>query len=196
MLLTQTGHHAPVGSAAAPHMGPPIDELLEQLPVHAYKRPTGSLLTAPAAASTSSRTSGSGSASSSGTDDTSLGEVPARAQQQSVQAASHEQALGIQVFSADDDCSQQALGRPHHSHKGLPPHACTHFPSAHDGCGASCSGDDSLVCAICLDSVTCGQQVVTLPCAHQFHAACVTPWLRQGGINALCPMCKTAVFRD
>ncbi|GLC44135.1 hypothetical protein PLESTB_000925600 [Pleodorina starrii] len=52
-----------------------------------------------------------------------------------------------------------------------------------------------LTCPVCLDAVAEGSTVMTLPCLHQFHAACVTPWLRQQGIYATCPMCKTPVFR-
>lgn len=52
-----------------------------------------------------------------------------------------------------------------------------------------------LVCPVCLDHVSEGSMVMTLPCLHQFHSACVTPWLRQQGTAATCPMCKTQVFR-
>ena len=42
----------------------------------------------------------------------------------------------------------------------------------------------------------CGRaQVKTLPiCRHSFHSACLLPWLRQQGLDAFCPLCKTAVF--
>ncbi len=38
-------------------------------------------------------------------------------------------------------------------------------------------------------------QVKTLPiCRHSFHSDCLLPWLRQQGLDAFCPLCKTAVF--
>ncbi|GFR46837.1 hypothetical protein Agub_g8475 [Astrephomene gubernaculifera] len=58
-----------------------------------------------------------------------------------------------------------------------------------NGCGSE------LTCPVCLDMVEEGSLVMTLPCLHQYHAACVTPWLRQQGLLATCPMCKTPVFR-
>ncbi|GLI58819.1 hypothetical protein VaNZ11_000582 [Volvox africanus] len=56
-------------------------------------------------------------------------------------------------------------------------------------------GPAGLTCPVCLDAVAEGSTVMTLPCLHQFHASCVTPWLRQQGIYATCPMCKTPVFQ-
>ncbi|EFJ50997.1 hypothetical protein VOLCADRAFT_38241, partial [Volvox carteri f. nagariensis] len=52
------------------------------------------------------------------------------------------------------------------------------------------AGPPGLTCPVCLDAVAEGSTVMTLPCLHQFHAACVTPWLRQQGLYATCPMCK------
>ena len=34
-----------------------------------------------------------------------------------------------------------------------------------------------------------------LPCGHQFHAGCVTQWLRLKGMTATCPNCKARVFQ-
>lgn len=49
-------------------------------------------------------------------------------------------------------------------------------------------------CAICLQTYDLGDSVKTLPCLHQFHCACIDPWLRN---NAICPVCKfPAVIRE
>jgi hypothetical protein len=55
--------------------------------------------------------------------------------------------------------------------------------------------DDQLVCTICLEAVAQGAEVISLPCCHQFHRECITPWLRQQGASATCPMCKKNVFQ-
>ncbi|XP_019100347.1 PREDICTED: E3 ubiquitin-protein ligase SDIR1-like isoform X2 [Camelina sativa] len=47
--------------------------------------------------------------------------------------------------------------------------------------------EDELTCSVCLEQVTAGEIVRTLPCLHQFHAGCIDPWLRQQGT---CPVCK------
>ncbi|KAF9920115.1 hypothetical protein FBU30_010104 [Linnemannia zychae] len=44
------------------------------------------------------------------------------------------------------------------------------------------------MCAICLAEYFVGEQVRTLPCYHQYHQACIDPWLLN--IAALCPICK------
>ncbi|KAK9845215.1 hypothetical protein WJX81_000312 [Elliptochloris bilobata] len=37
--------------------------------------------------------------------------------------------------------------------------------------------------------------VKTLPfCRHTLYSECLLPWLRQQGLDAFCPLCKTAVF--
>ena len=43
-------------------------------------------------------------------------------------------------------------------------------------------------CAICLDPLVSGA-VLTLPCSHTFHAACVAG-LRSFGLKQVCPMCR------
>lgn len=47
--------------------------------------------------------------------------------------------------------------------------------------------DEDLTCSVCLEQVTDGELVRSLPCLHQFHASCIDQWLRQ---QATCPVCK------
>ncbi len=61
--------------------------------------------------------------------------------------------------------------------------------------GSSSDSDECPCCVVCLDPVREGDLVLTLPCSHnQFHAACITPWLRQQAGEAACPLCKAPVF--
>ncbi|KAK6270734.1 hypothetical protein POUND7_007832 [Theobroma cacao] len=53
-------------------------------------------------------------------------------------------------------------------------------------CGMKGS-EDELTCSICLEQVSVGDLIRSLPCLHQFHASCIDPWLRQQGT---CPVCK------
>ncbi|KAK4403295.1 E3 ubiquitin-protein ligase SDIR1 [Sesamum angolense] len=47
--------------------------------------------------------------------------------------------------------------------------------------------DDDLTCSVCLEQVSAGELIRSLPCLHQFHVNCIDPWLRQQGT---CPVCK------
>ena len=42
-------------------------------------------------------------------------------------------------------------------------------------------------CVICQDDYTAGQDILYMPCGHEFHSACVEPWLRR--VNS-CPTCR------
>ncbi|KAF2368872.1 Zinc finger RING-type [Trinorchestia longiramus] len=57
-------------------------------------------------------------------------------------------------------------------------------------------GDRELVleecCAVCLEAYSAGDTVRVLPCRHEFHKACVDPWLLD---HRTCPMCKMDILR-
>lgn len=42
-------------------------------------------------------------------------------------------------------------------------------------------------CAICRDAYRSSEAVCVLPCADEFHADCISPWLR---LQATCPLCR------
>ncbi|PWA44432.1 zinc finger, RING/FYVE/PHD-type [Artemisia annua] len=46
-------------------------------------------------------------------------------------------------------------------------------------------------CPICLEEFRVGQEVRGLPCAHNFHVACIDTWLK---LNVKCPRCRCSVF--
>jgi len=48
-------------------------------------------------------------------------------------------------------------------------------------------------CTVCLEDVTRGQRVRTLPCLHTFHAECAEEWLKK---KKLCPLCNFAIDGD
>eukprot|EP00831_Metopus_contortus_P031454 TRINITY_DN25658_c0_g1_i1.p1 TRINITY_DN25658_c0_g1~~TRINITY_DN25658_c0_g1_i1.p1 ORF type:complete len:171 (-),score=31.14 TRINITY_DN25658_c0_g1_i1:180-692(-) len=54
----------------------------------------------------------------------------------------------------------------------------------------SCSGNSEQMCTICMESFKSEEEVLVLPCLHQFHPGCVTRWLEE---NELCPVCKNPV---
>jgi len=50
-------------------------------------------------------------------------------------------------------------------------------------------------CAVCMDSVAEGEEVVVLPCggSHVFHPPCVTPWFNK---TNSCPVCRQELATD
>ncbi|KAG7007659.1 hypothetical protein G7Y79_00008g022970 [Physcia stellaris] len=50
-------------------------------------------------------------------------------------------------------------------------------------------------CVVCLEEYVEGySQVMSLPCGHEFHAECITPWLTTR--RRTCPICKNDVVRS
>ncbi|KAF7549448.1 hypothetical protein G7Z17_g6375 [Cylindrodendrum hubeiense] len=54
--------------------------------------------------------------------------------------------------------------------------------------GADGNGDGNLGCSICTEDFKVGEDVRVLPCQHQFHPACVDPWLIN--VSGTCPLCR------
>lgn len=48
--------------------------------------------------------------------------------------------------------------------------------------------DGTLVCSICTEDFTRGEEVRVLPCNHKFHPECVDPWLLN--VSGTCPLCR------
>ena len=50
-------------------------------------------------------------------------------------------------------------------------------------------------CVVCLEEYVDGEsKVMSLPCGHEFHAECITPWLVNR--RRTCPICKGDVVRS
>jgi len=50
-------------------------------------------------------------------------------------------------------------------------------------------------CVVCLEEYVDGvSRVMSLPCGHEFHAECITPWLTTR--RRTCPICKGDVVRS
>lgn len=50
----------------------------------------------------------------------------------------------------------------------------------------STDADNQSACSICHDDFTIGEDVRVLPCTHQFHPACIDPWLIN--VSGTCPL--------
>lgn len=46
---------------------------------------------------------------------------------------------------------------------------------------------DGDLCIVCLAEMMVGEEVLSLPCVHTFHPACIRQWLMQ---STCCPTCK------
>ena len=55
------------------------------------------------------------------------------------------------------------------------------------GGGAGSSGGDDASCPICLEEYAAGDELITFPCVHVYHAKCGTEWLWQ---KPNCPTCQ------
>ncbi|XP_022876046.1 E3 ubiquitin-protein ligase CIP8-like [Olea europaea var. sylvestris] len=53
--------------------------------------------------------------------------------------------------------------------------------------------EETLVCAICKDSVNIGEMARKLPCGHGYHGDCIVPWL---GSRNTCPVCRFELPTD
>ena len=60
--------------------------------------------------------------------------------------------------------------------------------------GGSDDATEGACCAVCLETYSEGQTLMILPCIHQFHEECISQHLRQRGLRATCPVCKTPCF--
>lgn len=83
--------------------------------------------------------------------------------------------------------SRDALTQPQVNR--LPTHTFHARPGAAAPPADEEAGDtEGVRCSVCLENFVEGELIRTVPCFHQFHAACVDPWLRQRGT---CPVCKS-----
>ena len=48
-------------------------------------------------------------------------------------------------------------------------------------------------CAICLDTMVAGQEVVVLCCSHAFHVQCLKTWAQKSGA---CPCCRESIVES
>ncbi|KAJ4832733.1 hypothetical protein Tsubulata_043681 [Turnera subulata] len=46
------------------------------------------------------------------------------------------------------------------------------------------SGDDAMMCVICMEEITIGSTFTMMPCSHEFHRPCIKQWLA-----AICAHC-------
>lgn len=55
---------------------------------------------------------------------------------------------------------------------------------------SSSSAFDIDNCVICLEDFSNGDRLTVLPCGHEFHKQCISPWLLKR--SSLCPICKVS----
>lgn len=55
---------------------------------------------------------------------------------------------------------------------------------------SSSSAFDIDNCVICLEDFSNGDKLTVLPCGHEFHKQCISPWLLKR--SSLCPICKVS----
>ncbi|KAL8519388.1 hypothetical protein ACS0TY_010358 [Phlomoides rotata] len=76
--------------------------------------------------------------------------------------------------------------------KGLPPDLISRLPTFRYKAGlfSKKKKKEKEECVICCDGYKNGAKLTTLPCAHQYHSHCITPWLQH---NKQCPICQKEV---
>jgi hypothetical protein len=79
---------------------------------------------------------------------------------------------------ADEDSASQHLSAS--ELESLPARAATDQESA-------------IECSVCLASLSAGQDVVRLPCAHIYHHACIVRWLAS---SRRCPFCRASAVEN
>ncbi|CAG8496823.1 9195_t:CDS:2 [Acaulospora morrowiae] len=47
--------------------------------------------------------------------------------------------------------------------------------------------EEQLGCPVCKDEFKLDEEVLSLPCSHEFHGDCIKPWLK---VNGTCPVCR------
>ena len=102
--------------------------------------------------------------------------------------------------------SQTSMGIPNRNDQlrpdsGIPPHS---RPSSRTREREKSTASDSqwrkymgkqVECVVCLEEYVDGvSRVMSLPCGHEFHAECITPWLTTR--RRTCPICKGDVVRS
>ncbi|KAL8095930.1 E3 ubiquitin ligase BIG BROTHER-related-like isoform X1 [Apium graveolens] len=84
----------------------------------------------------------------------------------------------------------QSLGESIGSeNKGLPEELIARLPTFKYKSGIF-SKKKKEECVICCMAYTSGERLINLPCAHQYHSACIKRWL---SVNKQCPVCQTEV---
>ena len=61
-------------------------------------------------------------------------------------------------------------------------------PAAASSSAENLDPDDAPGCSICTENFELGQDLRVLPCDHQFHPACIDPWLLN--VSGTCPLCR------
>ncbi|KIW08519.1 uncharacterized protein PV09_01409 [Verruconis gallopava] len=69
-----------------------------------------------------------------------------------------------------------------------PAAAATTPSTAEESVSEPANDEDAPTCSICTDEFERGQDVRVLPCEHQFHPACIDPWLLN--VSGTCPLCR------
>lgn len=88
------------------------------------------------------------------------------------------------LLALDENAGRPRRGVPRAALEQMPTHAFHGSAEAQQG-GAGGAGGPT--CAVCLEDAAEGDELRTLPCLHQFHAACIDRWLEA---SDSCPVCK------